>query len=102
MKGFLKFVAGMAVGGGLALLLAPKSGVEVRDDIRKQYDTTKTEVETRAHDARVKLDETAIAARESIEAQRARVIEAVQKLRDTKSEPKMALKNEKAEEPVTA
>ena len=37
-KGYGKFVGGLAVGAGLALLLAPKSGKETREDLKKKYD----------------------------------------------------------------
>jgi biotin-(acetyl-CoA carboxylase) ligase len=37
-KGFRKFLAGAAVGAGLGLLFAPKSGKETREDIKKKCD----------------------------------------------------------------
>lgn len=38
MKGIGKFVAGAAVGAGLGILFAPKSGNETRKDLKKKLD----------------------------------------------------------------
>ena len=36
--GFGKFVCGAAIGAGLGLLFAPKSGKETREDLKKKFD----------------------------------------------------------------
>ena len=37
-SGFGKFLAGAAVGAGLGILFAPKSGKETRQDLKKLFD----------------------------------------------------------------
>ena len=37
-KGLAKFLGGAIIGGGLALLFAPKKGSEVRSDLKKKLD----------------------------------------------------------------
>ena len=44
--GFGKFVAGAAVGAGLGLLFAPKSGKETREDLKKKFEEVKEQVKS--------------------------------------------------------
>ena len=45
-SGFGKFLAGAAVGAGLGILFAPKSGKEARADIKKKIDEVLEQVKT--------------------------------------------------------
>ncbi|MGE2808645.1 YtxH domain-containing protein, partial [Escherichia coli] len=38
---FMSFIKGAIVGAGAALLFAPKSGKETREDLRKKYEESK-------------------------------------------------------------
>ena len=42
--GFGKFVCGAAIGAGLGLLFAPKSGKETREDLKKKFDEVMEDV----------------------------------------------------------
>ena len=44
--GFGKFVAGAAVGAGLGLLFAPKTGKETREDLKKKFDEVLEQVKS--------------------------------------------------------
>lgn len=55
---FVSFLAGAAIGSGLALLFAPKTGREVRDQIRDMTDDAVDRIKDYAKDAQDKLRET--------------------------------------------
>ena len=52
---FLAFVLGAAIGGGLALLTAPRSGQETRDRIRDLADETRDKLGQLADDAETRV-----------------------------------------------
>ncbi len=55
-SGIGKFVAGAAVGAGLGLLFAPKSGKETREDLKKKFDEVLEQVKNiKAEDIKEKI-----------------------------------------------
>ena len=55
---FLSFLAGAAVGGGLALLVAPKTGKELREKIADLTDDAVTRIKDYATEAQSKISAT--------------------------------------------
>jgi gas vesicle protein len=55
---FLAFVMGAAIGGGLALLTAPRSGQETRDKVRDMADDVRRRVKDIAEEAEARIKET--------------------------------------------
>lgn len=55
---FLAFVMGAAIGGGLALLTAPRSGKETRDKLGDMADEVRLRVREIAAEAEAKIKET--------------------------------------------
>lgn len=78
-------VIGALIGAGAALLLAPKAGKELRDELSVGVEQRKAEVEAKAKEARAKLDEQVGKARTGIDEGRTRLTEAVQSLRQPKT-----------------
>ena len=64
---FLAFVLGAAIGGGLALLTAPRSGPETRDKIHDIADETRDRLSKLAEDAEAKVKKTVEEGRELLE-----------------------------------
>jgi gas vesicle protein len=62
------FLVGGVVGAGIALLLAPKSGKELRKDIKDLAATTRDKVATTIEDGKNLYDEGRIAVKGAIEA----------------------------------
>lgn len=54
---FMAFIMGAAIGGGLALLTAPRSGKETRDRIRDMADDARSKVQDAAREAEVRIKE---------------------------------------------
>lgn len=55
-KGFGKFLAGAAIGAGLGVLFAPKSGKETRADLKKKFDEVLEQVKSiKAEDVKEKI-----------------------------------------------
>lgn len=55
-KGFGKFLAGAAIGAGLGVLFAPKSGKETRADLKKKFDKVLEQVKSiKAEDVKEKI-----------------------------------------------
>jgi gas vesicle protein len=55
---FVSFLAGAAIGSGLALLFAPKTGREVRDQIRDLTEDAVDKIKDYAKDAQEKIKST--------------------------------------------
>ncbi len=55
---FISFLAGAAVGSGLALLFAPKSGKEMREQIRDLTDDAVDKIKEYSKDAQEKIKST--------------------------------------------
>jgi gas vesicle protein len=55
---FLSFLAGAAVGGGLALLVAPKTGKELREKIAELTDDAVSKIKDYASEAQSKITAT--------------------------------------------
>lgn len=55
---FLAFVMGAAIGGGLALLTAPRSGKETREKIGEMADDVRKRVKEIAEEAEARIKET--------------------------------------------
>lgn len=64
---FLAFVLGAAIGGGLALLTAPRSGQETRDRIRDLADETRDRLGKLAEEAETRVKEAVEEGRELLE-----------------------------------
>ncbi len=60
MKGFMNFLSGMVVGAlvgaSLAILLAPSSGDELRNQLQSRMDTIQTDVKQAAETRRAELE----------------------------------------------
>ncbi|MDR0787733.1 MAG: YtxH domain-containing protein [Gemmatimonadota bacterium] len=56
--GFSTFLWGVVIGAGAALLLAPRSGAEIRDDIRERVDRVRSAAEDRMEAARSTVNRT--------------------------------------------
>lgn len=82
---FSGLVIGTLIGAGVALLLAPKAGKELRDELSVGVEQRKAEVEAKAKEARSKLDEQVVKARTGLDEGRARLTKAVQSLRQPKT-----------------
>ena len=54
---FLSFIMGAAIGGGLALLFAPRSGEETRDQIRQLGDDARDKIRDIISDAERRVKE---------------------------------------------
>jgi len=63
---FLAFVMGAAIGGGLALLTAPRSGQETRDKVRQMGDDVREKIKAIADEAEVRIKEVIEEGRETI------------------------------------
>lgn len=55
---FLAFIMGAAIGGGIALLTAPRSGQETRDKVRDMADDVRRRVNELVEEAEEKIKET--------------------------------------------
>jgi gas vesicle protein len=68
---FVPFVLGGLVGAGIALLLAPKSGKEVRDDIKDLAENTRETITSTMHRGQELIEEGKIAVSSAIDAGKA-------------------------------
>ncbi len=75
---FLAFVMGAAIGGGLALLAAPRSGRETRDKIRGMADEVGDRIKTMSDDAQARIRETIQEGKETLQEKRDLVKSAVE------------------------
>jgi len=64
---FLAFVMGAAIGGGLALLTAPRSGEETRNKVRDMAEDVRRRVKEIAEEAEAKIRETIDEGREVLQ-----------------------------------
>lgn len=64
---FLAFVMGAAIGGGLALLTAPRSGEETRNKVRDLADDVRRRVKDIAEEAEARIKETIEEGREVLQ-----------------------------------
>lgn len=55
---FLAFIMGAAIGGGIALLTAPRSGEETRNKVRDMADDVRRRVNEIVEEAELKIKET--------------------------------------------
>lgn len=102
------FVAGLAIGAGLALLFAPKTGEETRADLKRRArrvgdqaqdfvsEVTET-VEQRVHDARASVEDRIGAARDAMELRRRQVTRAVDAGRSAAQQARVELEQRIAE-----
>lgn len=85
---FSSFLMGLALGAGIALLLAPKTGVETRRELRMRARRVRNAAEGAAHDvaervtdtleqARVQVEERVDAARSAVEMRKDQVVNAI-------------------------
>ena len=65
---FVPFILGGLVGAGIALLLAPKSGKEVRKDIKDLAENTRESIASTMHRGKELIDEGKVAVSSAIEA----------------------------------
>jgi len=63
---FLAFVMGAAIGGGLALLSAPRSGEETRNKVRDMADDVRRRIKEIAEEAEARIKETIDEGREAL------------------------------------
>jgi gas vesicle protein len=63
---FLAFVMGAAIGGGLALLAAPRSGRETRDKIREMADDVGDRIKSMTEEAETRIRHTIDEGKETI------------------------------------
>ena len=63
---FLAFVMGAAIGGGLALLTAPRSGVETRNKVRDMADDVRRRIQEITEEAEAKIREAIEEGRETL------------------------------------
>jgi gas vesicle protein len=75
---FLAFVMGAAIGGGLALLTAPRSGKETRDKIADMADDVRQRVKEIAAEAEAKIKEVVEEGRETLKEKSEQVKAAVE------------------------
>ena len=68
---FVPFVLGGLVGAGIALLLAPKSGKEVRGDIKDLAEKTRETITSTMHRGKELIEEGKIAVSSAIDAGKA-------------------------------
>ena len=61
------FVLGALVGAGIALLLAPKSGAETQEDIKRQARKLRTSAEERVREAQRQIEERLGEVREGVQ-----------------------------------
>lgn len=71
-------LAGAAVGAGMAILFAPQSGADSRDDIRRAGESLRDRTTETYEDAREAVEEWIAQAREKVEETRHRLDEAVE------------------------
>ncbi|HET9425056.1 MAG TPA: YtxH domain-containing protein [Gemmatimonadaceae bacterium] len=76
------FLLGAAIGAGLALLFAPKSGAETRADIRRRARGARDSASRVAHDVTGKVTDTFQDARRRVEEQIDQAREAIEHKRD--------------------
>jgi gas vesicle protein len=78
---FVPFLVGGLIGAGIALLLAPKSGKELRKDIKDLASDTRGKVSTTIDKGKDLYDETKSAVMSAIEAGKTAYIEERDKIR---------------------
>lgn len=74
---FLAFVMGAAIGGGLALLSAPRSGRETRERVREMTDDVRERVKEATDDAEKRIRQTIEEGREALQEKKEMVKSAI-------------------------
>lgn len=74
---FLSFVMGAAIGGGLALLTAPRSGQETRDKVREMGDDVRDRIKKVTEEAEARVREIVEEGQETFEEKRDAVKSAI-------------------------
>jgi len=75
---FLSFLAGAAMGAGLALLVAPKTGKELREKISDLTDDAVSKIKTYASEAQTKLTATLEEGKEMIKEKKSIITSAIE------------------------
>ena len=92
---FLSFLAGAAVGGGLALLVAPKTGKELREKIADLTDDAVTKIKDYASEAQSKITATLEDDKELIKEKKSILSSAIEAGKDAMEREKEKLKGVK-------
>lgn len=92
---FLGFVMGAAIGGGIALLTAPRSGKETRERIRESAEEFEDKVKETTADAEARLHKAVTDAKELLQKKQDQLRSAVEAGKEA-----MAAEREKHQEPV--
>lgn len=74
---FMAFVMGAAIGGGLALLAAPRSGRETRNRIRQMADDARDRIQDVAEEAESRIRESIEDSRETVKGKKEMVEAAI-------------------------
>jgi gas vesicle protein len=85
------FILGALVGAGIALLLAPKSGAETQEDIKRQARKLRSAAEERVRDAQRQIEERLGEVREGVQTRLDGVKEAVSAGRSAASDARTDL-----------
>jgi gas vesicle protein len=75
---FLSFLAGAAVGAGMALLVAPKTGKELREKIADMTDDAVTKIKDYASEAQSKITATLEEGKEMIKEKKSIISSAIE------------------------
>ena len=89
--GMGSFVLGALVGAGLALLLAPKSGVETQEDLKEQARKLRSAAEERVKEAQRQLEERLEGVRDGVQTRYEDVKDAVSAGRDAATDARSDL-----------
>ncbi len=90
----VSFLAGAAIGSGLALLFAPKTGREVRDQIRDMTDDAVDKIKAYAKDAQDKLKETYECGKEAVMEKKTIITSAIEAGKEAMEKEKQRISEE--------
>jgi len=93
---FLSFLAGAAVGAGLALLYAPKTGRELREKIGELTDDAVGKIKTYANEAQDKIKSTIEDGKEVIRAKKSILTTAIEAGKEAMEREKEKFKDKEA------
>ena len=79
---FISFLAGAAIGGGLALLVAPKTGKELREKIADMTDDAVSKIKDYASEAQSKITATIEDGKELIKEKKSIISSAIEAGKD--------------------
>jgi gas vesicle protein len=98
----LSFLAGAAVGSGLALLFAPKTGKEVREQIKELTDDAVGKIKDYARDAQEKIKTTYEDGKELLKEKKTIISSAIEAGKEAieKEREKFGEEHKKSEEPT--